>query len=144
MKPTKAESIAKLAQWCVENSSETFSAFFRYYPHTNDVDIDTHNDGWEKNNSVSNNFELLLDDHESAYVEELVGDTITELNTLLAKSNFRNCKMLKSSTEKSKTIVTPAMTQDDLKAEREADELAKAKSDLEKAKAVIDRLEGKQ
>lgn len=26
--PTKAESIAKLAQWCVENSSETFSAFF--------------------------------------------------------------------------------------------------------------------
>lgn len=118
--PTKAESVAKLAQWCVENSSETFSAFFRYYPHTNDVDVDIHNDGWGSNSSVSNNFEFILDEREDAYIEDLVSNTITELNTLLAESDERN-----SSENAAK-----------LQADRDAKELARAK-------AVIARLEGK-
>lgn len=116
--PTKAESIAKLAQWCVENSSEKFSAFFRYHAHVNDVEIDTHNDGWYKNDRVSNKFSLCLDEQEDASIEEWVNDTITELNTLLAESNER------SSPENAAK----------LQAERDAEELAKAK-------AVIARLE---
>ena len=121
MKLTKAQSVAKLAQWCVENSSETFSAFFRYHAHVNKVEIDIHNDGWRKNNSTSNTFELYLNECEDARVEERADETITELNTLLAESGERN------SPEKAA----------ESKAERDAKELAAAK-------AVIERLEGEQ
>lgn len=117
--PTKAESIAKLAQWCVENSSEKFSAFFRYSAHVNDVEIDTHNDGWDKNNRVSNKFSLYLDEHEDANIEEWANEIIAELECLLAESKERN------SPENAAK----------LQAERDAKELARAK-------AVIARLEG--
>lgn len=111
--PTKAESIAKLAQWCVENSSDTFSAFFEYLPHVSQVVVRVNNNGWDALNEPSNIFEAYIDERNDAYVEEWVGDTITELNTPLAESNERK-----------------------LQAERDAKELAKAK-------AVIARLEGK-
>lgn len=118
--PTKAESIAKLAQWCVENSIETFSAFFRYSPQVSEAEVDMYNDGWDYNNSVSNSFSLYTDSRNDAQIESWVGETITELNTLLAESNERN-----SSENAAK-----------LQAELDSKELAKAK-------AVIARLEGK-
>tara|TARA_R100000951_G_scaffold27557_2_gene23470 strand:- start:2173 stop:2463 length:291 start_codon:yes stop_codon:yes gene_type:complete len=88
--PTKAESIAKLAQWCVENSNETFSAFFDYSPHVDEVAVGVHSDGWKKSTNVSDRFSLYIDDVNNAYVEEWVDETITELNTLLSESNERN------------------------------------------------------
>ena len=118
--PTKAESIGKLAQWCVENSSDTFSAFFEYLPHVSQVVVRVNNNGWDALNEPSNIFEAYIDERNDAYVEEWVGDTITELNTPLAESNERN------SPENAAK----------LQAERDAKELAKAK-------AVIARLEGK-
>jgi len=116
--PTKAESIGKLAQWCVENSSETFSAFFDWSAHIGGVKIDIYGNGWGANSSVSDNFELSLNRHESAYIEEWVKMAIIQLEKLLAESNKRN------SPENAAK----------LQVERDAKELAKAK-------AVIARLE---
>lgn len=117
--PTKAESMAKLAQWCVENSSETFSAFFDYSPHVSKVEVRVNNNGWDGQNEPSDILETYIDEYENAYVEEWVKTSIIQLNTLLAESNERN------SPENAAK----------LQADRDAKELAKAK-------AVIERLEG--
>ena len=111
MNPTKSESIAKLAQWCVDNSSETFSAFFKWSPHISEPCVRVHSDGWEQDNSVSDSFSLYTDSRNDAQIDSWVDETITELNTLLAESNERN-----SPENEAK-----------LKAERDAKELARAK-----------------
>ena len=90
MKTTKAQSIAKLAQWCVENSSETFSAFFNYSPHISEPCVIVHSDGWEQDNSASDSFSLYTDSRNDAQIDSWVDEVITELNMLLAQSNERN------------------------------------------------------
>lgn len=88
--PTKAESIAKLAQWCVENSSETFSAFFDWSPHVSEASVDIHVDGWSRNKKTSDKLGTYTDSRSDAQIDSWVEETITELNTLLAESNERN------------------------------------------------------
>ena len=89
MKPTKAQSIAKLAQWCVENSSETFSAFFYWSMPCAEVVV--YKGGrFNPHGGEPVTFELDLEDHFCGEVEEWAGDTITELNTLLMESNEHN------------------------------------------------------
>jgi len=120
MNPTKAQSIAKLAQWCVENSSETFDLFFQYDSHSGYIELIVYEDGYDSMSINDELFSIYIDEHESAYVEEWVDETITELNILLAESNERN------SPENAAK----------LQADRDKKELARAK-------AVVARLEGK-
>lgn len=88
--PTKAESMAKLAQWCVENSSETFSAFFAWSPHVSQSEVRVNNNGWNALNESSNIFATYTDSRSDAQIDSWVEETITELNTLLEESNERN------------------------------------------------------
>ena len=90
MKTTKAQSIAKLAQWCVENSSETFDLLFQYGSDDGYVELITYEDGYDSMNGDDEIFSIYIDNHGGAYVEEWADETITELNTLLAESNERN------------------------------------------------------
>lgn len=119
--PTKAESIAKLAQWCVENSSKTFSAFFEWAPHCELVELRVFGCGWRNgSSSPSSEFCMDLEDRDDSFVADWVNETIDELEDLLSQSKQRN------SPENAAK----------LQAELDAKELAAAK-------AVIARLEGK-
>lgn len=116
--PTKAESIAKLAQWCVENSSDTFSAFFEWSPHCDSVGLMVFVDGWVIGGDPDRDINFYTDE---LLIDDWVNETITELNTLLAESNERN------SPENAAK----------LQSEQDAKELAASK-------AVTARLEGSQ
>lgn len=117
--PTKAESIAKLAQWCVENSSKTFSAFFEWSPHTHLVIVTVFKDGWRNGIDSDINEWIYPNDSSDAELVVIVDYFIVHLEGLLSESKQRN------SPENAAK----------LQAERDAKELAAAK-------ATIARLEG--